>query len=81
MANPVRTCVGCRRRFPQGELDRFVRSATGWHADGSGPRGKQAGRGAYLCSPQCIERAAKNKRYPGLGAAAVECGLIRNSCK
>ena len=42
---PVRSCVGCRRRFPQDELTRFVRTAAGWRADrpavaaqASGPR-------------------------------------------
>jgi predicted RNA-binding protein YlxR (DUF448 family) len=60
----------------QAELTRFVRTATGWHADPPATRRKQAGRGAYLCSAECAERARKNKRYPGLGAAAAEYGLI-----
>lgn len=76
---PVRTCVGCRQRFAQAELKRYVRTAAGWRPDKSGRR--QPGRGAYLCSEPCVERAAKNKRYPGLGAAAVEYGLIDNSCQ
>ncbi|MBV8499501.1 MAG: YlxR family protein [Candidatus Eremiobacteraeota bacterium] len=75
-SNPVRSCVGCRRRFAQDALTRFVRTASGWSADLRGARRKQAGRGAYLCSAECAERARKNKRYPGLGAAAAECGLI-----
>jgi hypothetical protein len=59
------------------ELKRFVRTASGWRPDRGARR--QAGRGAYLCSQRCAERAAKNKRYPGLGAAAVEYALIENS--
>ncbi|MGB6601132.1 MAG: YlxR family protein [Candidatus Cybelea sp.] len=71
--------MGCRRRFAQRELVRFVKSVAGWQADGS--RRKQPGRGAYLCSATCAERARKNKRYPGLGTAAAEYGLIESPCK
>ncbi|MBV8117932.1 MAG: YlxR family protein [Candidatus Eremiobacteraeota bacterium] len=59
------------------ELIRFVRGPQGWAADRS--RCKQAGRGAYLCSQACGAAAAKNRRYPGLSAAAAEYGLIRSS--
>jgi predicted RNA-binding protein YlxR (DUF448 family) len=75
--SPERTCVGCRRRFSLSELRRFVHTPGGWRPDSPGRRGKQPGRGAYLCSDQCVQRSAKNKRYPGLGAVAVECGLIK----
>ncbi|HVN69490.1 MAG TPA: YlxR family protein [Candidatus Binatia bacterium] len=78
---PVRSCAGCRRRFAQGALLRFVRTSEGWRPDRPGSRRKQPGRGAYLCSAECVEGARKNKRYPGLGAAAAECGLIRSLCK
>ncbi|MDE2571853.1 MAG: DUF448 domain-containing protein [bacterium] len=66
-AVPTRTCVGCRRRFPQPRLLRFVRNAGGWEADS---RRRAPGRGVYLCSAVCGVRVAKNKRYPGLSAAA-----------
>ncbi|MBV8068012.1 MAG: YlxR family protein [Candidatus Eremiobacteraeota bacterium] len=72
---PVRTCVGCRRRFAQRELARFVRAAAGWRLDIANRR-RQPGRGAYLCSARCAQAALKNRRYPGLGAAAAEYGLI-----
>jgi len=52
-----------------------VRTTLGWQADQPGFRRRRAGRGAYLCSAQCAERARKNKRYPGLGTAAAEYGL------
>jgi predicted RNA-binding protein YlxR (DUF448 family) len=58
---------------------RFVRTAAGWQADP--PRCRQAGRGAYICSAQCAQRARKNKRYPGLGTMAAEYGLIESPCK
>ncbi|HVA38887.1 MAG TPA: DUF448 domain-containing protein [Candidatus Dormibacteraeota bacterium] len=64
---PARTCVGCRRKFPQSQLLRFVRRGGDWVADA---RRREPGRGAYLCSAACGARVAKNKRYPGLSAAA-----------
>ena len=45
IAEPVRTCVGCRRRAPQAELVRFVAGP-----DGSPREGRTLpGRGAWLC--------------------------------
>ena len=70
------------RRFAQ--ADSFAIRAcarAGWRPIRRSARRKQPGRGAYLCSPACAERAAKNKRYPGLGVAAAECGLIESSWK
>jgi predicted RNA-binding protein YlxR (DUF448 family) len=69
--------VGCRRRFAQSELARFVRTPDGWRRVVDRRR-KQAGRGAYLCSAACAALACKNRRYPGLGAAAAEYGLIES---
>jgi predicted RNA-binding protein YlxR (DUF448 family) len=63
--------------LPQHDLTRFVRDAAGWHRDPVAQR-KQPGRGAYLCSAACAQRAVKNRRYPGLGTAAAECGLIES---
>ena len=65
---PIRTCVGCRTRREQRELLRFVRRADCWSAD----TGKRSdGRGVYLCRSQCARAVIKNRRYPGLGAAAI----------
>ncbi|MBV9972043.1 MAG: YlxR family protein [Candidatus Eremiobacteraeota bacterium] len=66
---PIRTCVGCRERRPQGSMRRFVRSTHGWKAD-AGQR-RADGRGAYLCSAECARRVFKNKRYAGLASAAL----------
>jgi predicted RNA-binding protein YlxR (DUF448 family) len=65
---PVRTCVGCRTRREQRELQRFVRHDDRWTAD-AGPRSD--GRGVYLCGPQCAKAVIKNKRYPGFGSFAI----------
>jgi uncharacterized protein len=66
---PFRQCVGCRTRAEKFRLLRFVRSQQGsWLVD---PPAREPGRGAYLCSPECMERLKKNKRYKGLLTAEV----------
>jgi predicted RNA-binding protein YlxR (DUF448 family) len=68
MPIPERTCVGCRKRREQPELQRFVRREDAWSADGTR---RSAGRGVYLCGTQCAGAVIKNKRFPGLGAFAI----------
>ena len=62
--------MGCRGRFAQGVLVRFVRSAQGWCGDDTSRRAN--GRGAYLCSRACAIKVEKNKRFVGLSAVARE---------
>jgi predicted RNA-binding protein YlxR (DUF448 family) len=54
----VRTCAGCGRKAPQGELQRF-------HAEGAElVAGPGAGRGAYTCRRlQCFERAVAQRAF------------------
>jgi predicted RNA-binding protein YlxR (DUF448 family) len=56
---PVRTCAGCGRKAPKGELLRFVaRDGTLLHA----PKGP--GRGVYTCRRlACFERAAARRAF------------------
>ncbi len=52
-------CIGCRETKPKKELIRIVRNPEGKiHID---LKGKASGRGAYLCSIECLEKAAKHK--------------------
>ena len=54
---PMRQCLGCREMKPKSELLRVVRMT-----DGNVQldlKGKLPGRGAYLCSIQCMEKAIK----------------------
>jgi predicted RNA-binding protein YlxR (DUF448 family) len=67
-ADPVRTCVGCRTKREQRELQRFVRHGDGWTVDGNR---RSDGRGVYLCGAQCAKAVVKNKRYPGFGSFAM----------
>jgi predicted RNA-binding protein YlxR (DUF448 family) len=55
----VRSCVGCGRKAPQGELLRFVAS-DGLLVSGVG----QPGRGAYTCRRlACFERAVERRAF------------------
>ncbi|HET9242653.1 MAG TPA: YlxR family protein [Gaiella sp.] len=60
LAGPVRTCVGCRRRAPQGEFLRFG------VVDGVlTPGSRIPGRGAYTCRRlECFERALQSRAFP-----------------
>lgn len=60
-AMPIRTCIGCRGKFPKKDLLRFVQDAAGnLRTD---PTGKAPGRGAYVCRSQaCIHVAFKSQK-------------------
>lgn len=64
---PLRTCVGCRRRFAKQSLVRFVVSERGLDLGDAG------GRGTYLCrNRSCLEAALRRKDFRGI-AARTEC--------
>ena len=53
---PRRTCIGCRRVRPKGELVRLVRGGEGRVIVDS--PGMGAGRGAYACpTVECLDKA------------------------
>jgi uncharacterized protein len=57
---PKRVCVGCREQFDKKDLVRVVRTPEGLITIDL--KGKQNGRGAYLCkNRECLEKAIKNK--------------------
>ncbi len=57
---PTRTCIGCRMLFPKKQLLRIVRTPEGEvQLD---LKGKVSGRGAYVCSAPCIEKAVSGKQ-------------------
>lgn len=56
----IRTCINCGRKDQKTQFARIVRTS-----DGSvflDETGRMAGRGAYVCSVQCLEDACKKKR-------------------
>lgn len=56
----VRTCVVCGRQADKRALLRVVRSPEG--TVDFDPTGRAAGRGAYLCSGACLEKAGRGGR-------------------
>lgn len=56
----IRTCVGCAARSDKVELFRIVRKADGGIA--FDPSGRLPGRGAYVCSPDCLADALKARK-------------------
>ena len=61
MAEPIRTCIGCRKKVTKWELLRLVRNESG--SVSVDESGKNPGRGAYVCfNPQCIELALTYKK-------------------
>ncbi len=74
---PIRTCVACRTTGAKRGLLRVVRQP-----DGSvtyDPKGKMAGRGAYVCAQaDCIALARKQKKLErSLKAAAIPESLFQ----
>jgi uncharacterized protein len=59
VSTPVRTCAGCGRKAPQGELLRFVASDGVLTPSPHGP-----GRGVYTCRRlPCFERAVERRAF------------------
>ena len=57
---PVRQCLGCREHKPKRELIRVVRSPEGEISLDF--RGKQNGRGAYVCpDAACLAKVRKSR--------------------
>ncbi|MEY4175138.1 MAG: hypothetical protein RI900_2303 [Actinomycetota bacterium] len=57
-AAPLRTCVGCRSKRPQHDLVRIADSPSGVQVARSAP-----GRGAWVCSGQCLQLAVRRKAF------------------
>jgi uncharacterized protein len=59
VTEPIRSCIGCGRKAPQGELLRFV-AKDGRLVPGPG----EPGRGAYTCRRlSCFERALSRRAF------------------
>jgi predicted RNA-binding protein YlxR (DUF448 family) len=59
VTEPIRSCIGCGRKAPQGELLRFV-AKDGRLVPGAG----EPGRGAYTCRRlSCFERAVSRRAF------------------
>ena len=59
MSEPIRSCIGCGRKAPQGQLLRFA-AVDGQLVPGAG----MPGRGAYTCRRlACFERAVSRRAF------------------
>ena len=57
----VRTCIACGARSTKGGMVRVVRMPNG--AIVLDEKGRAAGRGAYVCSQACFEKACATHRF------------------
>ncbi len=71
---PMRMCVGCRVMMEKKALKRVVRSSEG--AVSLDTLGKAPGRGAYVCSLPCLERAAKTRALERALGHKVDEGVM-----
>ena len=67
----ARTCVGCGKQDDKVALLRIVRSGDTVSFDGSG---RMPGRGAYVCSADCLEKAFSSRKIQ----RALKCGIDRS---
>jgi predicted RNA-binding protein YlxR (DUF448 family) len=59
VTEPIRSCIGCGRKAPQGQLVRFA-AVDGQLVPGAG----MPGRGAYTCRRlPCFERAVSRRAF------------------
>lgn len=57
----LRTCIGCRTTLPKDKLFRIVKRPSGRIE--SDARGNLSGRGSYVCSQACFEKARTQGRF------------------
>ena len=56
----IRTCISCGAKSTKTSLHRIVRTPDGKVE--YDPKGRAPGRGAYVCSVECLERACKTRK-------------------
>ena len=74
-AKRERTCIGCGKRSDKVELLRLVRNADKSVAFDAG--GRASGRGAYVCSMECLEHALETRKLQ----RALRCGIEREDAQ
>ncbi len=70
-----RTCIVCRENNAKNSLLRIVRTPEG--AVAFDATGRMNGRGAYVCSVACLEKAMKTKRLD----SALRTKLTEEDCE
>lgn len=67
----MRTCVGCGTQSDKVQLKRIVRTGEGVLFDATG---RVPGRGAYVCSPECLAGAISSRKLQ----RALRCSIERS---
>ena len=76
---PLRTCVGCRSIRPQTQMVRCVLGSDGPTVSRIAP-----GRGAWLCSEDCLHAAVRRKAFQRAWRRAVPAeglGALQNAVR
>ncbi|MBQ9044022.1 MAG: YlxR family protein [Eggerthellaceae bacterium] len=68
----VRTCVGCGTQSDKVQLLRIVRTDEGVKFDATG---RVPGRGAYVCSQECLSDAFSSRKLQ----RALRCSIERSN--
>lgn len=68
-----RSCISCARKDSKQRLYRVVRTPEGEVVFDA--TGRRAGRGAYVCSPACFEKACKQGKL----ARNLKCSIDANT--
>ena len=71
-----RTCISCAKKSTKGQLFRIVRTPLGEVVFDASGRGN--GRGAYVCSLACLEKAHKQGRLAKSLKCSVEANAYQN---
>ena len=67
----IRTCIGCGIRSDKAALMRIVRTEDGVVYDATG---RLPGRGAYVCSRECLQKAIGSHKL----SRALKCSIERS---
>ena len=71
-----RTCIGCANKDNKMTLYRGVRTPDGSIAFDEG--GRRPGRGAYVCSVACLEKANKHGKLARSLKCSIEASAYQN---
>ena len=71
---PLRMCVVCREMKPKKELIRVVLNEKGEIV--LYETGKANGRGAYVCSGECVDALEKRKSFERALSGKLQDGLV-----
>lgn len=69
---PIRTCIGCRQRRPQGAMSRYALDSHGAISVGR----VAPGRGAWICGQGCFHLAMRKRAFDRAWRTSVQPGSL-----